>query len=141
LFASAHPTRPGPVPVSTIATLADTNASTIDIQKRGNLGGIYMCKEKFFKGECTYFQVPHMDECYNLDRHWMNSISSFGPDEPKHPLDAFTCSLFARAGCEGMKAKKEYPGTGDLGIYNMREAGVSLSCSFGSEYDGPALIS
>jgi hypothetical protein len=131
---NAHPTDPVPTPITAIATPADSNHTTNTLEKRGNIGAFYICKGKYFRGECSYYMTPFMDVCYNFRPNWQKAISSFGPDEVEHENDAFTCTLYSRTDCWGLGVKKQYPGTGDLSIYNMDKLALSVKCDKGTEY-------
>ncbi|KAF2656698.1 hypothetical protein K491DRAFT_691740 [Lophiostoma macrostomum CBS 122681] len=58
---------PAPIPpsdISTIATPASSPSSpTHALEQRGRVGGLYLCTDTEFKGDCVYLQVPKLNQC------------------------------------------------------------------------------
>jgi hypothetical protein len=76
---SALPTELAPVSIPTIGTPVESVLfKTATLEKRGRLGGMYMCKDKNFQGECTYIQLM-INDCWNFPYAWTNTVAPLGP--------------------------------------------------------------
>ncbi|KAJ6558988.1 hypothetical protein B0H10DRAFT_2201296 [Mycena sp. CBHHK59/15] len=64
-------------PASSIGTLNITTTDTT-LAKR-NIGGIYICTDINWKGDCGYAVQP-VNTCINMGSEWYRKISSLGPD-------------------------------------------------------------
>lgn len=126
------------IPLLTL-TSSTTAAPTSDHQTRANEttlskrdmtpGGVYMCKDANWQGECRYMVFP-MNQCYDLEEDWKNVISSFGPDLAANDKDKFTCTIHMLVGCQFEALTLKYPGSQDLKHFGMNDVAESVSCAW-----------
>ena len=120
---------PTPPPIVGITSSEFVTSSHSRISKRA-IGGLEICTEKDFKGQCNYMVIPTMYECWNLYPEWQNQISSFRPDKTDVTADAFDCVLFSEMDCAGEKVWNPYPGLSDLAPSNMDNMTKSFLCRY-----------
>ncbi|KAK3061824.1 hypothetical protein LTS18_005366 [Coniosporium uncinatum] len=110
------------------ASLNTTTTTTLpNLSRRGQPGGIYLCKDTLWRGECTWVKTRRLI-CSNFVGGWLNSISAFGPDPGTR------CRVFAGRDCSGLNRVIGYPGVGDLDRERLRlswnDRIASLWCDF-----------
>lgn len=91
-------------------------------------GNVLMCTEKEFRGECVYFTVPRMDECWNFRPEWTDVVSSFIPDlESPQEVD---CVLYSEPSCQGRGVIYSWilGSQGDLLFQGMDNISKSYKC-------------
>ncbi|KAJ6606927.1 hypothetical protein B0H10DRAFT_576856 [Mycena sp. CBHHK59/15] len=95
-------------PASSIGTLNITTTDTT-LAKR-NIGGIYICTDINWKGDCGYAVQP-VNTCINMGSEWYRKISSLGPDPGTR------VQLFGNLNCQADTFGSPivtYPGYGNL---------------------------
>ncbi|KAF2177027.1 hypothetical protein K469DRAFT_604852 [Zopfia rhizophila CBS 207.26] len=127
---------PAPLPRGDISEIASPASGTVSgsiesLRKRSpGIGGLYMCKDHNWQGECFYIKVPRMAECWDLLDNWKNVITSFGPGAVANKFDEFHCTIFREPNCKGSSAFLKYPGTSDLTNWGMNDKGQSIICNW-----------
>ncbi|PSN59885.1 hypothetical protein BS50DRAFT_681988 [Corynespora cassiicola Philippines] len=98
-----------------------------EVEKRAE-GGVYICTEQYWQGECGYKKQP-LGVCIHLDAPWKYTISSFGPD------GGIVCSWYSDYDCKNwLEGNIRYPGIADMdtpvpgvpGCKRQSEEGVGL---------------
>ncbi|KAK3061792.1 hypothetical protein LTS18_005419 [Coniosporium uncinatum] len=109
------------------ASLNNTTTTLSNLSRRGQPGGIYLCKDTLWRGECTWVKTRRLI-CSNFVGGWSNSISAFGP------APGTRCRVFAGRDCSGLNRVIGYPGVGDLNRERLRlnwnDRIASLWCDF-----------
>ncbi|KAJ7636798.1 hypothetical protein FB45DRAFT_449969 [Roridomyces roridus] len=81
--------------------LATSNAKAV-----GKPGGVFICQNTDWQGECGYAVQP-LNECIVLVAPWLETVSSFGPD------NGATCFAFSSGNCDSNEAQWSFTFPGD----------------------------
>ncbi|KAK8221897.1 hypothetical protein M8818_000062 [Zalaria obscura] len=95
---------------------------TIQPEKRA-VGGVYMCTEANWSGNCQYLAYP-VDTCVQLSDEWASQVSSFGPD-------AGTSCMIMQGHCsssEDFYGDIVSPGYADLSTIEWSDRMTSYLC-------------
>ncbi|KAF2100439.1 hypothetical protein NA57DRAFT_54528 [Rhizodiscina lignyota] len=91
------------------------------IEKR-TPGGIYICTDINWSGECGY-KVQPLNTCIHLDDPWYHTISSFGPDQ------GTSCQMYSDKNCNfPIGSGIGYPGVADMTKDGLNDQVGAFKC-------------
>jgi hypothetical protein len=79
-----------------------------NLDRRYQLGGVYVCTQVNWRGICAYDVLP-LHQCFDLAPMWAGEIAALGPDN-----EDFGCTLFSGANLSGNRMNIIFPGFGNL---------------------------
>lgn len=110
----------------TLAEYQQSNADKSTVATRALSGGVYMCKDINWGGQCQYLSLNGVNDgtCLGLGNNFDDQVSSFGPDP------GLRCTLYSSWACnDGWTVTSvTNPGIRDLSVYGFNDVMSGFRC-------------